>query len=221
MSRLLTGRKNTILDYSYIDESNILLLLSESFYLHSQNSTEINYLYDYYRGKQDIQYKTKETREDINNKITENSSYEIVTFKKGYMFGELVQYISRGTDEVITDAIAELNNYMLLNHKVKSDNDLIEWVLIGGVGYRLVLPNEDYFGIEDPPFVARTQDPRFTYLIKSSDLDNSVIAGVTYIKRKQQIVLVNILLNQSTKYLYHSLSIAHLVYKIYHYFIYY
>lgn len=132
MSRLLTGRKNTILDYSYIDESNILPLLSESFYLHSQNSTEINYLYNHYRGKQDIQYKTKETREDINNKITENSSYEIVTFKIRYMFGKTMQYISRGTDELITDAIAELNNYMLLNHKEKLDNDLIERVLIGG-----------------------------------------------------------------------------------------
>ena len=29
------------------------------------------------------------------------------------MFGETMQYISRGTDELITDAIAELNNYML------------------------------------------------------------------------------------------------------------
>lgn len=113
------------------------------------------------------------------------------------MFGEPIQYISRGTDEVITDAIAELNNYMLLNHKGKLDNDLIEWILNGGVGQRLVLTNKDYFGIDDPPFVARTLDPIYTYLIRSNDLDNSVLAGDTYTKSKQQIVLVNILLNQS------------------------
>lgn len=78
--------------------------------LHSQNQNEIQYLWDYYRGKTPILGKTKEVRESINHKICVNLANEIVTFKRGYGFGEPIQYIRRGQDdmrELILEVLAE------------------------------------------------------------------------------------------------------------------
>ena len=91
MSNQFTGRNIITTDLPEITRSNVLNLINDTKYLHDVNSNKINYLYNYYRGEQPIQQKTKETREEINNIVTENRAYEIVSFKKGYTFGEPVQ----------------------------------------------------------------------------------------------------------------------------------
>ena len=49
---------------------------------HAVNQGEIQYLWDYYRGKTPILSKTKEIRESINHKICVNRANEIVTFNE-------------------------------------------------------------------------------------------------------------------------------------------
>ena len=63
--------------------------------LHIDNVNEINYLKGYYKGKQDIFGKVKNVRPEINNMIVENNAYHIVEFKKGYAFGDPIQYVQR------------------------------------------------------------------------------------------------------------------------------
>ena len=65
--------------------------------------------------------------------------------------------------------------------KSEIDSDLAEWFLIGGVGYRMILPNskwEEDSG--DSPFKLYTLDPRNTFVVRYNDLDKSIAMGVTY-----------------------------------------
>ncbi len=143
---------------------------------------DITYLYDYYRGNQEIQKKVKEVRTEINNKITENRAYEIVSFKKGYTFGEPVQYIARGIEKTIVDSITRLNDYMIECDKGSLDSELAEWFFICGIGYRMALPNKNWDGdMDESPFKIYTLDPRTTFVVRFNDLDKEIAMAVTYI----------------------------------------
>ena len=74
----------------------ILDILPSVLRIHDLNSSEIEYLWNYYKGKQPILQKEKKVRADINNKVLENHAYEIVEFKKSNDFGEPVQYVQKG-----------------------------------------------------------------------------------------------------------------------------
>lgn len=157
--------------------------MNDSKSLHAVNSSDINYLYDYYKGKQEIQAKLKEIRTEINNKITENRAYEIVSFKKGYNFGEPVQYIARGTEKSIVDAINKLNDYMIECDKCELDSELAEWFFIGGVAYRMVLPNKNWDAdFDESPFKIYTLDPRNTFVVRFNDLEKEIAMAVTYVE---------------------------------------
>ena len=173
------GRKAIYTNVDKITADNIVEVLDKAMSEHNVNSSEINFLYEYYKGKQNIQAKTKEVRQDINNIITINRAYEIVSFKKGYIFGEPVQYISSGEEKDISDKIKKLNDYMDDCDKSELDSKLAEWFLIGGVAYRMCLSRK----VEDEdeaPFRIRTLDPRKTFIVRYNNLDEEVAMGVTY-----------------------------------------
>lgn len=182
ISRLLKGRNVIYTNEKVINDSNVVDVLQKAMSAHIANSNDITYLYDYYRGSQEIQSKTKETRTEINNKITENRAYEIVSFKKGHIFGEPVQYIARGINERIVASINQLNDYMVDCDKCELDSELAEWFLIGGVGYRMILFNENWDkDFDESPFKLYTLDPRYTFVVRFNDLDKEIAMAVTYI----------------------------------------
>ena len=84
---LLKGRRQIFSSVSEVTTENLPGVLRKAFLIHEQNRREELYLHKMYRGKQDVLYRTKEVRPEINNKITENHAYEITEFKKGYQFG--------------------------------------------------------------------------------------------------------------------------------------
>ena len=174
--RQLFGRTVIYTDEPKITKENLISVLTKAISVHETNSSEIQYLYDYYRGKTPILGKTKEVRENINHKICVNRAHEIVDFKLGYCFGEPIQYIRRGEEENITKDIATLNDYMYLADKATADKELAEWLLISGVGYRMVMPDDN--------LSIYTLDPRNTFVIRHSGLGHPVVAAVTYVERE-------------------------------------
>lgn len=168
----MNGRKKLLTNEKEITRNNVIEVLFELETDIAANVLEIQKLYDYYRGKQAIQSKTKETRPEINNIVTENIAYEIIQFKKGYIFGEPIQYIRRGEDESLTNKINILNDHMLDIDKGALDDELAEWLLISGVGYRYIYA--------DDPFGMVTLDPRNTFVIRRNDIKKSIIAAVTF-----------------------------------------
>lgn len=167
----LFGRTQIFTDVEEIGKDNILDVLDEASKVHEQNVTEIEYLWNYYKGKQPILERIKEIRPEINNMIVENRAKEIVDFKVGYLVGEPIQYVGRGAAD--TDTVNLLNDMMLQRDKESQDEDLATWQMICGTGYRGVFPSE-----EDTPFVAYSIDPRQAFVVYSSGIDKRPMLGV-------------------------------------------
>ena len=173
------GRRVITTDATEITSGNIIAELNKAFDVHNLNRNEIEYLWNYYRGKQPILQRVKTVRPEICNKIVENRANEIVSFKVGYLCGEPIQYVGRNADEGISRGIAELNEMMFSENKATQDKEVVEWQMICGLAYRLVLP--DKVGEEDDaPFEMHTLDPRDTFVVKSSEVGNKPMFAVKY-----------------------------------------
>ena len=155
----LFGRHVIYADYDpeEMNEQTIAQILNDVFSVHLQNSREINYLENYYKGFQPILDKVKEVRPTINNKVVENNAYFIVEFKKSFVFGKPIQYVQRG--DVANKEVGALNSYMLAEDKYPKDTELAEDLYISGIGHRLVLPDIN----EDSPFMIENLDSKMEF----------------------------------------------------------
>lgn len=183
--RMLFGRRVIYTDVTEINAKNIVDVLKKALFVHLQNSADIDYLYRYYRGDQPIIRRVKDVRPEICNKIVENRANEIVSFKVGYLMGKPVQYVSRGDDESIASKVLRLNGYVISEDKAAKDKELADWFHICGTSYRMILPDVNVSTEEDEaPFEIFTLDPRFAFVIYSSELGNPAMLGVKYILRE-------------------------------------
>ena len=153
-------------------------VLNKAFTVHSKNRSDIQYLYDYYRGKTPIWDKTKEIRPEINHRICENRANEIVNFKVGYCFGENIQYVRRGDDDSVTAGINWLNDWMFSVDKAAADKEIAEWMHICGTAYRMVLPPENG---DIEPISFYTLDPRDAFVVYYNGLGKRPVMGVKYV----------------------------------------
>ena len=185
-SRHFSGRKVIYSSESEITNENVIEVLKKAMSVHLTNSSDINYLYHYYRGNQPILQRVKKHRPEINNKIVENHALEIVDFKKGYVFGEPIQYVRRGESEEISEKITQLNEYMFAEDKAAKDKELAEWFYICGTSYRMVLPDE-LAGVDpdDSPFEIDTLDPRYAFVVYNNGFGKKPLMGVKYIETEE------------------------------------
>ena len=166
-TRLMSGRRTIKTSVTKITKDNVQEVLFKALETHNLNRSEIDYLYRYYKGEQPIRYRVKDTRPEICNKIVENRANEIVSFKVGYLCGEPIQYVSRNGSEETVKAINALNEFMFAEDKASQDQELVEWQMICGTSYRLVLPDKS--GEQDEaPFELYTLDPRDTFIVYST-----------------------------------------------------
>ena len=187
-TRQMFGRKKIYTDVAEITANNVVSVLEKALTVHSQNQNEIQYLWDYYCGKTPILQKTKEVRENINHKIAVNRANEIVSFKRGYGFGEPIQYIRRGSNESLTDDINSLNEYMFSENKHAEDSTLAEWLYVCGLGMRMTLPGKD----NDEPFKIYTLDPRYSFVVNYNGLGETVVMGVKAITKEDNVVVYSV-----------------------------
>lgn len=192
---LFYGRTEIAVSYTE-DELTVELvkgILEQAIEVHEKNVKEINYLVDYYKGKQDILKKTKKVRSDINNKTVENNAFHIVEFKKGYVFGDPIQYVQRAdTDD---EELTLLNAYMIDNDKSNKDKNLSEDLYVAGQGYRFVSPSRD----TDVPFKINNLDNRKTFVVYSTDVEHTRLMGC-YIMHKSNDLAEIMVYTRSTVY---------------------
>lgn len=186
-TRQMSGRRVIKTSVKEINAGNVVDVLQKALGTHELNRSEIDYLWNYYRGKQPILHRVKEVRPEICNRIVENRANEIVSFKVGYLCGEPIQYVGRNADEATTKAITALNELMFAEDKATKDQEVVEWQMICGTAYRLVLPDEA--GEEDEaPFELHTLDPRDTFIVYSNEIGNKPLMGVKYYKNDDEII---------------------------------
>ena len=176
--RALFGRRVLYTDVTEITAENVASVVQNVFPDHLANVDEINYLYNYYKGKQPILERVKKVREDINSKVVTNYANEIVSFKVGYLLNSPFQYVAL-TEK--NEEVNILNSYMYQVGKQAQDQEVIEWNHICGTAYRYVEakePSEVEKG--DSPFDLYTLDPRTTAIIYSSTFKKKRMAAITY-----------------------------------------
>ena len=180
-TRTMYGRRVITTDVAEITAENVVTVVEDAMQWHEKNRSEIDYLWKYYKGEQPILRREKTVRPEICNKIVENRANEIVSFKVGYLCGEPIQYVGRNCDESVTASVGTLNEFMFLVDKPALDQEVVEWGMIGGTAYRMVLDNEAYDADSDEaPFDMFTLDPRDSFVVYSNDVKRRRMLGVKY-----------------------------------------
>lgn len=176
--KALFGRRVLYTDETEITKENVADVITAAYPAHAMNVDEINYLYDYYKGRQPILCRTKDVRPEICNRVVVNYANEIVSFKVGYLLNQPFQYVALADKN---EEVKKLNDYMYQAGKEAQDQEIIEWNHICGTAYRYVeakQPKELSNG--ESPFNLYTLDPRTTAIIYSSTFKKKRMAGVTY-----------------------------------------
>lgn len=194
-SRDLFGRTIIYTDAEEITAENIGAVLSDAVDAHSDNETDIDYLYDYYKGDHLIKSRTKNFNDTVNNKIVVNRCKQITDFNIGYLLSSSIQYVDAAAndkdEDIENNDLNKLNTWMRLSNKDRHDVTLTRWQSIGGTAYRMPLPKADGERIddEDPPFNIYDLDPRYTFVVYSSRLGHKSMLGVTYVTLEDDTVL--------------------------------
>jgi len=183
ISKSTFGRKDLTVSYakSELNQETMLDILKDVMIDHFNNVEEINYLKGYYRGIQEILNKLKLVRPDINNIVVENNAFHVIEFKKGYVFGDPIQYVQRS--DTNKEELEYFNGYMYENDKAAKDKDLAEDFYISGVGYRFVLPSQS----EDTPFEIHNADNTNAFIVHANDIQKTKLIGgyLTYLGDKK------------------------------------
>ena len=174
---LLNGRQQIFSTTEKIDESNIILEISNVLEAHFRNLTDEEYLYWYRRGIQPVLQKKKLVREEINNKVLQNLATEIVTFKDGYFLSQPTFYVARKNNKSLTSKVNKLNDYLYLSGKADADNDLVDWFHTVGLGVLYVESSSD----EDAPVKTYALDPRQAFVVYSRRPGNEPLYGVNMV----------------------------------------
>lgn len=172
------GRTVIKVAYTEVNDNNIIDILSKGLAIHLSNSTQIYYLFNYYKGIQEILKREKIYRKEVNNKLVENHADEIVSFKVGYLLNKPIQYIAR-KESTNAKALALLTDYMLYENKEGKDKSVAKHQSICGLGYRLTLVNPKYKPDNDEsPYTITTIFPTKAFVIYTDEFDSKPLLGV-------------------------------------------
>lgn len=142
---------------------------------HPDNKKQSEYLQDYKRGIQDILYKEKHTRKEINNKKVENWVLANIEFKKALLLGKPIKYVNANNEA--SEEISQLNDYVKYEYKSSRDSEIYEDILTVGRGYRY--NNKDKkIDSDEAPFEILNCDVLNTEVIYSSSLGNKQLLAI-------------------------------------------
>lgn len=183
--KVFHGRKPIAIGYEEVTDENIVDVLLQTFPIFQENAIDIEYLFNYYKGKQPIIDKEKKVRPEINNIVVENHANSIVQFKVGYLLEKPIQYVAR-KDSVDNESIYALNDYLEIVGKEGKDRQIAHDQAICGTAYRLTLPNRKFEenDVDESPFRLSNVYPANAYVVYSTMVERQPILGVIVYKKR-------------------------------------
>lgn len=166
---------------------------------HTSNAQKIDYLYNFYLGKQDISSKTRPYKEEnenlINNKDVENHAYAQVEFKKALC--ETLQYTHK-------DGVAPTNDLSALGRILTDANfdskhqEILEYVFSTGIGTTFSMPKTNIiendgkysknFKVDyESPFIFEVVNPCFNFNIYSSYIGEDPLFSVSIVDKSEVV----------------------------------
>ncbi len=189
-TKTMFGRRMIFTSVDEITAANVTNVVEQAYNTHLLNRSEIEYLWNYYKGKQPSLYRTREVRNELTSHVVENRANEIVTFKTGYLVGKPITYTSSASSDEVSKATERLNDAMRMIGKKTKDKELVEWQMVGGLGYRYVVQDASRFS--RVPFNLFTLNPMNTFVIRKNDYSQKVLAGVNYVVDEYQNVIFTV-----------------------------
>lgn len=165
-------------------ENAIITLMPDIISFHATNRVQTKYLWDYYLGIQDVLWKEKQTRKDINNKKVENWAYALVDFKKNWILGNPIQYTMQNSST--SKEVELLNKYCKYEGKEAKDQLIYEDVLVTGRGFRFSRQDE-VSEDDEAPFSLGNVKRDNCEVVYSSRLGNEQLFSVVQTERKETL----------------------------------
>ena len=194
------GREMIFTDYDEITKDNILDVINKAFPIHMSNVTEEKYLFNYVAGDQDIKKREKEIRSEINERVVINIASRIKNFKVGYEYSNPVTYIKAGEVKALKSKLARIIQRLFKNKKDESISDderinalnemlreqsksskdvlLADSFKSCGLGYRLILPNDNENELS--LFKIAILNPTMAFVVYKNDAFREPMLGVSY-----------------------------------------
>lgn len=163
-------------------ETDVRALLADVMQAHLKNSAQIDDMWKRYLNDMPIRHKCRLARPEINNIVVENRLWELIQFKLGYENAHPRLYTAVKGKEEDTDTLAAvgvLNKCSRLDSKEQKDNEQDEWKYVCGTSYRLALPLVSN-SPDKAPYYTAPLDPRYTGIIRSSDVQKTERVAFTY-----------------------------------------
>jgi SPP1 family phage portal protein len=175
------GRIKLYTDVPEITYENVIEVLRTAYNEYTPSVVKMETLLEYEAGYQD-RIRVKTYRKDIDNHCVDNLANEITEFKTGFIWGNPITLIQRGskdeTDNNVLQAIAELNRCYEAQDIRKKTQHLARNVEITGLGYTFVDVNTDYQE-GDSYFQIESLDPQNAFVVYSSHyVDQRPMLGV-------------------------------------------
>ena len=148
--------------------------------IHENNSKDCDYLINYFLGDQDILYRPSGGPSNINNKTVVNFAFPITRDIVGYTYGSETEFIPKDIKyQSDVTKLADIFNYEN-SHAVDICSGL--YASVCGLSYMITLPNSEISKDMTPdiPIVHTFLDPRYTFIIQSTEIDNPTILSCHY-----------------------------------------
>lgn len=195
---LLKGRETIFTDVDEITKTNILEVLNKAFPIHLRNVMEEVYLFNYVSGVQPILDREKPIREEINERVVINVASRIKNFKVGYEFSNPITYVQAGEIQALKGKLANIlarifkknesikDDYRItalnemLREQSKSSKDVVlaDSFKTCGLGYRLIMPNDNENELS--LFKLATLNPMMAFVIYKNDAFREPMLGVSF-----------------------------------------
>lgn len=181
------GRQRIILNYTEVTPQNIIDVLNDALEIHNKNKSDCEYLINYVLGEQDILNRTESTTSTINNKVVVNFAYPITREIVGYTLGTPIELTAvDGNRREDVDTINKVYNY---EESFVVDTNAATYASVCGVGYYITLPSSEISKDNTPevPIVYDCLDPRYTFVVQSTEITNPQIMSCTYVETDEGV----------------------------------
>ena len=182
------GRRLIIVD-EQVSANTIIDVMSKAWTNYTRNVVDINYLLDYYFGKQNQDNKNSTSNfyeNNIENQTTINYANSTVRTIVGYTYSQGAQITQRkGKHQKDIEKLIDIMNY---ENSETVDNEVGIMASITGMGYFGMFPTKELYSdyMPDYPVVPIALDPRTTFVVCSPELGNPVELSVTYYSSKER-----------------------------------
>lgn len=170
-----------------ITKKNVRGVLIDSLVAHAVNREQVAYLVNYEKGHQPLQRdRSIEEYKNIDVQCVSNLAHRIAEFWTSYSWGNHMAFVQKsdkhpeGSESTADDSAITLFNEMYEEEGMeRKDQRLAYFVEICGVCPQLIDVKRDYED-GDSAFDLVTLDPRYAYVVYSSDAYERPMMGVSY-----------------------------------------